>query len=305
MAGAVKSAVRTGAIGLEVTLTGGSGAGYKGEPMDVLAPAIPVLASALFAFAAVAIVRRREAVALRWRPDRDTAAAIGTGLLAAAVSAAMLLVPPRSLARDLLHFVGIYGICGGLLPWWYVTRVERAGVSAMGLTRERWLAALAVGLVAGGALGARLLATADFSRATPGYLALASYNLLVGGLFELFLYYGFLHLRLDRAFGPIPAIVGSAAIYTLWHLGTELPLHEDPRRALALLFAVGLLYHAVFQLTRHLLSIWPFFFLAGVWNDFATQLDFPPVLAERPAWPALSLVLLVAVPGWLVGTRRR
>jgi membrane protease YdiL (CAAX protease family) len=271
--------------------------------MEAVAPAIPVFASALVAFGLVVLVRGREAFALRWRLDADAAAAIATGLLAATLSASMLYFPPRTLARDLLHFVGIYGVCGGVLPWWWVTRVERAGPEAMGLTRERWKAALLIGVVAGAALGTRVLTAADFSRVAPGYLALASYNLLVGGLFELFLYYGFLHLRLDRAFGPIPAIVGSAAIYTLWHLGTELPMHTDPWRGLTLLFAVGLLYHAVFQLTRHLLSIWPFFFLGGVWNDFAIQLDFPPVLAERPAWPTLSLLLLVAVPWWLVKTR--
>jgi membrane protease YdiL (CAAX protease family) len=272
--------------------------------MEVLPPAIPVFASALVAFGLVVLVRGREAFALRWRLDANAAAAIATGLLAATLSASMLYFPPRSLARDLLHFVGIYGVCGGVLPWWWVTRVERAGPEAMGLTRERWKAALLIGLVAGAALGARVLAAADFSRVSPGYLALASYNLLVGGLFELFLYYGFLHLRLDRAFGPIPAIVGSATIYTLWHLGTELPMHTDPWRGLTLLFAVGLLYHAVFQLTRHLLSIWPFFFLGGVWNDFAIQLAFPAVLAERPWWPTLDLVVLAAVPWWLVRTRR-
>lgn len=60
------------------------------------------------------------------------------------------------------------------------------------------------------------------SRASqPSHVVAAAVQLNVGGLFETFLYYGFVHLRLRDAFGTIPAIVGSAAIYSLWHVGTE------------------------------------------------------------------------------------
>jgi len=273
------------------------------EPPSAATAAIPVFVSALLVFVAVVFVRGREAFALRWQPSRHTAAALGTGLLAVVVSAAILLVPEGSALARLLHFGGIWVVCGGLLPWWYVTRVEAGGAAALGLTRERWLAALLVGLVAGAALFSRVWLEADWSRTTPRYLVLASLTLGVGGLFELFLYYGFIHLRLDRAFGPIPAIVGSAAIYSLWHIGTELPMHHDPWQGLLLLFAVGLLYHAVFQLTRHLLSIWPFFFLGGVWNDFALQLDFPERIAEGPLWSLATALLLVAIPIWMLRTR--
>ncbi len=72
---------------------------------------------------------------------------------------------------------------------------------------------------------------------------------------------------------------------------------------LALLFAVGLHYHAVFQLTRNLLSISPFFFFGGVWNDFAIQLDFPPEIAEAPGWATLAWLLMLALPWWLWRTQ--
>lgn len=132
--------------------------------MDALNASLPVHASALLAFGAVVLVRRREALALRWRPDRHVAAALGTGLLAVAFSAAILLFPERS---------------------------------------------------------------------APG---------------------------------------------------------------LALLFAVGLLYHAVFQLTRNLLWIWPFFFFGGVWNDFALTLDFPARIGEAPGWVTVGLAILLCAP---------
>lgn len=118
--------------------------------------------------------------------------------------------------------------------------------------------------------------------------------------------YGLLHLHLRDAFGPLPAILGSAALYSLWHLGTELPLHADPTAALLTLFVVGLLYHAVFSTTRNLLVIWPFFFTAGVMNDFVLNLDLPDVIGRDLAWPALGWALALGLPAalWALARRR-
>ncbi|MGH0033034.1 MAG: CPBP family glutamic-type intramembrane protease [Myxococcota bacterium] len=268
------------------------------------AAAVPVLLCALAILAGLAVARRGAFLRMHWRPDRDVAAAVGTGLLAVAFSAAILLAPEQGVAARLLHFVGIYGVCGGLLPWLWVTRVERRGASALGITRERLGLSLAIGLGAGALLFSRVVTGSDLASVDPRYFALASYSLLAGGLFELFLYYGFLHLRLERAFGPLPAVVGSAAVYSLWHVGTELPMHPEPWSALALLFAVGLLYHAFFQITHNLASIWPFFFFGGVWIDFGVNLGFPPEIARSPGWVTLSLSILLASPALLSWTRR-
>ena len=62
-------------------------------------------------------------------------------------------------------------------------------------------------------------------------------------------YYGFIHLRLRKAFGSLPAIVGTAAVYSLWHVGTELPLHAEPMAALTMLFLVGVMCQSVFAIT--------------------------------------------------------
>jgi hypothetical protein len=126
-------------------------------------------------------------------------------------------------------------------------------------------------------------------------LAAASFTLLVGGLFELYLYFGFTHLRLEKAFGPLPAIFATAALYSLWHVGTELPLHADPWRGLGFLFVVGVLYQSVFSLTRHLLSIWPFFFLAGVLTDFL-RLGLPERVTRNLGWASVGWVLMLGIP---------
>jgi membrane protease YdiL (CAAX protease family) len=259
-----------------------------------------VAVMATLALAAVLALRRGDALAVRWAPDRHTWAAIGTGLAVAATSASILLVGPGSMAARALHFLGIYAVLGCAVPWGYTLFVERGSVRDLGLRREAWARALAINLVLGGVLGLGIVSGPHLARVSGRDLAAASFTLLVGGLFELYLYYGFIHLRLEKAFGPLPAILGSAALYSLWHIGTELPLHDDPWRGLGFLFVVGVMYQAVFSLTHHLLSIWPFFFLAGVLTDFL-RLGLPERVTGNLGWAAAGWILMLGIPallGW-------
>jgi hypothetical protein len=129
----------------------------------------------------------------------------------------------------------------------------------------------------------------------------AAFQLNVGGLFEVFLYCGFLHLRLRDAFGPLPAIVASAALYSLWHVGTEIPLHPDPILALIMLFVVGLLCHTLFATTYNVLVVWPIFFTAGVMHDFIVNLGLPESIGTSLGWPLVGWALAIGVPAatWL------
>jgi hypothetical protein len=255
----------------------------------------PVVTMAALALVAVFAVRRRAALELRWAPDRHTWVAVGAGLAVAATSASILLVEPGSVAARSLHFLGIYALLGCALPWGWVLLVERGSPRDLGLRRDGWGRALAINVGMGSVLGLGIVFGPDLAAASGRDLAAASFNLLVGGLFELYLYYGFTHLRLERAFGPLPAIFGTAALYSLWHVGTELPLHADPWRGLGFLFVVGILYQAVFSLTRHLLSIWPFFFLAGVLTDFL-RLGLPERVTSDSGWAAVGWVLMLGIP---------
>jgi membrane protease YdiL (CAAX protease family) len=216
-------------------------------------------------------------------------------LAVAATSASILLVGPGSNAARVIHVLGIYFLLGCVVPWGYTLLVERGGPRDLGLRREGWSVALLVNAGMGVVLGLGILFGPDLQSVSARDLAAASFTLLVGGLFELYLYYGFIHLRLEKAFGPIPAILGSAALYSLWHIGTELPLHDDPWRGLTFLFVVGLLYQSVFSLTRNLLSIWPFFFLAGVLTDFL-RLGMPERVTRELGWAAVGWALMLATP---------
>jgi membrane protease YdiL (CAAX protease family) len=254
-----------------------------------------VLLMALLAFAAVLATRRRDGLVFRCAPDRHTWVAIATCAAVAAVSASILAVGPGSIAARAIHFVVIYALLGGAVPWAYTLLVERGTPADLGLRRRGWARALAINVGLGLLLALGIVFGPDLGGVSARDLVAASFTLLVGGLFELYLYYGFTHLRLERAFGPIPAIFGTAALYSLWHIGTELPMHDDPWRGLLFLFVVGVLYQSVFSLTRHLLSIWPFFFLAGALTDFL-RLGLPERVTNNLEWAVVGWILMLGIP---------
>jgi membrane protease YdiL (CAAX protease family) len=120
--------------------------------------------------------------------------------------------------------------------------VERSTPTGLGLKRECWLTSLILSVILTALFSLIIIFEADWSAINGEHFARAALALMgAGGLFELFLYYGFIHLRLKQAFGAIPAILLTAAIYVLWHTGTQLPLEADPLAAVIKLFAVGVM----------------------------------------------------------------
>jgi membrane protease YdiL (CAAX protease family) len=230
--------------------------------------------------------------------------ALAAGLLPALLSTLALLAPQDSLAFRLILWLGIFGLCGFAIPWAWVLLGERGTPAGLGIHRRLWKRSLAISALFAAASLVPVL-RADLSHHAPSHILGAIVHLNVGGLFELFLYCGLLHLRLRDAFGPIPAIVGSAALYSLWHIGTELPLHADPVAALGFLFVVGLLYQSIFATTYNALAVWPFFFTAGVMNDFLLKLDLPDTIGRDLTWPAIGWALALGVPAAILAIRSR
>ncbi len=248
------------------------------------------------AFILALVTRRKEALRMHWAPDRHTWMAIIVGLIAFALSCLLLAVPPGSIVHSLLLFACVWTICGFALPWGYALFVERSGAESLGLTRKRWKLSLSLNLILGGLFLTVLITQADWVGIKPRVFWAGTLVLITGNLYELFLYYGFIHLRLERSFGVIPAILGTAALYALWHVGSELPLVEQPLLSLGKLFLVGVMYQSVFSVTRNLLTIWPFFVGGGVLIDFV--LDIGTMDAVARAWPwAIGVLFLMTLIG--------
>jgi membrane protease YdiL (CAAX protease family) len=243
------------------------------------------------------VVRRREAFQFRWQPTQHTWVAIGTGLLAFVFSASLLLFEPGSIPALIVHYGLIYIICGAVIPWGYTILAERNTPAALGVKRERWVLSLILSLVAASLFVPVLIFEGDLGAIGWEKVAKASFILTgAGGLFELFLYYGFIHLRLEKAFGIIPAILLTSAIYVLWHVGTQLPMEPDPLYAMWKLFWVGVMSQSLFSLTRNVLIIWPFFHAVGVMLDFAVNIaGVEEILGDFP-W-AVGVVMGMTVVG--------
>jgi membrane protease YdiL (CAAX protease family) len=246
-------------------------------------------------FAVALVVRRKETFQFRWEPTRHTWTAIGTGLLAFAFSALLLLFEPGSIPAELIHNGLIYVVCGAAIPWGYTVLVERNAPAALGLKRERWILSLILSLAVAGLFAPMLFLEGDLASVGWGNVAKASFVLTgAGGLFEAFLYYGFIHLRLEKAFGTIPAILLTAAVYVLWHVGTQLPLEPDPLSATWKLFWVGVMSQSLFSMTHNLLVIWPLFHAVGVMLDFAVNIGAVNDVIDDIPW-AIGAVVMTAV----------
>lgn len=261
-----------------------------------------ILAIGAIFFVIALVVRRKEAFQFRWQPTRHTWVAVGTGLLAFVFSASLLLFDPGSVPARLVHNGLIYVVCGIAIPWGYTILVERETPAALGLKQERWVLSLILSLVAASLFVPLLIFEGDLASVGWGNVAKASFVLTgAGGLFELFLYYGFIHLRLERAFGTILAILLTSAIYVLWHVGTQLPLEPDPLYAAWKLFWVGVMSQSLFSTTRNLLVIWPFFHAVGVMLDFAVNIGAVEGISREFPWAVGTVVLMVitgAVLAW-------
>ena len=255
-------------------------------------------------FAVALVVRRKEAFQFRWQPTRHTWVAVGAGLLAFGFSALLLLFEPGSVPAQLVHNGLIYVVCGVAIPWGYTILVERNTSAALGLKRERWVLSLILSLVVAGLFVPMIFFEGDLASVGWGNVAKASFVLTgAGGLFEVFLYYGFIHLRLEKAFGIIPAILLTSAIYVLWHVGTQLPLESDPLYAMWKLFWVGVMSQSLFSITRNLLVIWPLFHAVGVMLDFAVNIGAVAEIVGDLPWAVGAVVLMAITIAVLVRLR--
>jgi membrane protease YdiL (CAAX protease family) len=261
----------------------------------------------LIVLAVVLILKRKEAFTLRWQPERGTWVAVGTGLLAFGLSASLLLLEPGSVFGRLVLYGGIWVLCGVVIPWGYVLLLERDSVAGLGLRKEKWGRSALIGLGLAAFFSLVIIFQADWAALEWFQVGRAAVVLIgAGGLFELFLYYGFIHIRLERAFGPLPAILLTAVIYVLWHTGTQLPLEADPWLGALKLFGVGIMYQAVFSLTYNLAVIWPFFMGVGVMLDFLVNVGALETISAAYPWAVGTLFAMAfsVIEIWLIAKKR-
>lgn len=157
--------------------------------------------------------------------------------------------------RDILMIL----VLGFFFPLYYTVIINKKPVSVLGIKKEKIIVSLIINLAAGIMLLAMFVSKNEQPISFSKNSFFAVTYILVAGIFEMIAIYGFFRYEIERAFGLIPAIIITAAFYSLHHTGFQPEFTK--------LFFVGIMYVTVFYITKNIFCIFPFFWGVGaIWD---------------------------------------
>jgi membrane protease YdiL (CAAX protease family) len=113
------------------------------------------------------------------------------------------------------------------------------------------------------------------------------------GFFEALFWRGWVLLRLEEAFGVIPAVLLGSFLYAAYHIGYAMPIDE-----MVFLFLIGIMFAIAFRLTKNVFILWPVFQPMGqLVTLIRDELTLP--LISTLGFVEVLVAMLVLV--WLAG----
>lgn len=239
----------------------------------------------------------RTILVFRWKPNLDLVAVLVSWVLVTgALYTATVIVTPEA-GGGLPYFFLYAGLAATVfgigIPVVWMVAVRKRSIQDLGIT-TRWLGlSVLLQLVFAalqfiGTLGRMELPT--FEQAAP--LLVMSLTI---GFFEAVFWRGWVVLRLEEAFGLIPAILIGSVLYAAYHVGYGMPLGE-----ITFLFWIGILYAVTFRLTKNVFLLWPVFQPMGQMVTLIKDGLQLPLIASLGFFEAF-IVMLVLI--WLVSRR--
>jgi uncharacterized protein len=231
----------------------------------------------------------------RFNPGRDLYAVLASCLLVTGALYTATFIVGTDTAGGMLYFL-IYAIVTATLfgvgiPLYWTVVVRRRPLEDIGITRRFLGISLMIQFVIAGFQFFAALRDTSFP-AMGQLLPLLALALSIG-FFEAVFWRGWVLLRLEEAFGLLPALVLGSALYAAYHVGYGMAVSE-----MVFLFFIGLMFAVVFRLTKSVFIIWPLFQPMG---QLITLLDeglpLPPIAAL--GFFQVLIVMLVLV--WLAG----
>jgi membrane protease YdiL (CAAX protease family) len=198
----------------------------------------------------------KQVFTFRWKPTWDLAVvALSWLLVVGSIYAANVIVGP-DLGGGLPYFA-LYAVLAATLfgigiPLYWMVVVRQRPLADLGLTLRWWGLSIALQLIFASLQFVSTLAQVQlpsFAELVP-LVALA----LAIGFFEAVFWRGWVLLRLEEAFGVIPAILLGSLLYAAYHIGYAMPLDE-----MVFLFFIGIMFAIAFRLTKSVLVLWPAF----------------------------------------------
>ena len=245
------------------------------------------------------MLRILRAQGLAWRPSRDTLVVLlSYGLVVAGLYTAFQVFTTDRVAANFITFgpVTLAGL-GIALPVLYTVLVRRRPLTDLGLTARHLLPSLILGLLLGWDTYSNTLGNLNlvWTRDAVPLVVMA----LAVGLFEAIFFRGWLQLRFEEAFGVVPAVVLGAVCYSLYHVGYGMDWNE-----MLFLFGLGLVFAAVFRLTKNVAVLWPFYTpIGGLYTNLTEGLTMP-FEATYGFVLTLGLMPAIIVTGVLVRRQR-
>ena len=235
----------------------------------------------------------------RWNPSKDLAVvAISWLLVVGALYTATSIVGQAAwggMAYFLLYAVLGASLFGVGLPLYWMTVVRRRPVAELGLTTRR----LGLSLVLQGVLAALQYAGTLAKAQLPPVeesVPLVALALAIG-FFEAVFWRGWVLLRLEEAFGIIPAVLLGSALYAAYHIGYAMPSSE-----MVFLFFIGIMFAVVFRLTKNVFILWPVFQPMG---QLVTLIKDKLTLPFLAALGFAEVLILMLVLVWLAARYQR
>ena len=224
---------------------------------------------------------------MRWAPARDTLiAALSYVAVVAALAVAFQVFTTARVAANFITYgvVALAGL-GVAFPALYTVLVRQRPLSDLGLTSRLIVPSIVLGAILGLDTYRNTVATLEFTLAS-ALVPLVAMTLAVG-LFEAVFFRGWLQLRFEDAFGTVPGLILAALCYSLYHVGYGMGAGE-----MLFLFGYGLVFGAVFRLTKNVFVLWPFYTPIGsLYSNINGGLELP---FEATYGFVLVLVLMVA-----------
>jgi uncharacterized protein len=177
------------------------------------------------------------------------------------------------------------------VPLYWMVVVRKRPLADIGITTRFLAISLAIQVVVAGFQFYAALRNTTF----PGMGQLLPLIALAAaiGFFEAVFWRGWVLLRLEEAFGLIPALVLGSALYAAYHVGYGMPVSE-----MVFLFFIGLMFAVIFRLTKSIFILWPLFQPMGQLITLMQEnLPLPPIAALG----FFEVLVLMLVLVWLAG----
>ena len=231
----------------------------------------------------------------RWQPGRDLFVVMASWILVVGVLYTATIIVGSEVWGGVAYFL-LYallgaGIFGVGLPLYWTVIVRKRSLYDLGIS-TRWLW-ISLGLQI--AFAAMQYMGTLAKGGLPGFeqsLPLLALSLTIG-FFEAVFWRGWVLLRLEEAFGVIPAILLGSLLYAAYHIGYAMPLSE-----MVFLFFIGVMYAITFRLTKNIFILWPIFQPMGQLVTLIKDgLELPLLASLGFVEVLIGMILLV----WLAG----